>query len=77
VNGLVDSIYVKVMHCSSAKEIWDKVQNIYEGDAKFKVAKLQTYRGQFEQLEMKEDENIVSYFLQVDEIVNAIRRLGE
>jgi hypothetical protein len=48
LNGLVNSIYVKVMHCSSAKEIWDKLQNFYEGDAKVKEAKLQTYRGQFE-----------------------------
>jgi hypothetical protein len=36
------------MHCSSAKEIWDKLQNVYEGDAKFKAIKIQTYRGQFE-----------------------------
>jgi hypothetical protein len=32
LNGLVDSVYVKVMHCSSTKEIWDKLQNVYEGD---------------------------------------------
>jgi hypothetical protein len=42
LNGLVDSVYVKVMHCNSAKEIWDKLQNVYEGDAKVKGAKLQT-----------------------------------
>jgi hypothetical protein len=46
-----------------AKEIWDKLRNIYEGDTKVKEAKLQTYRGQFEQLKMKEDENIATYFL--------------
>jgi hypothetical protein len=51
------------MNCSSAKEIWDKLQNMYEGDAKFKETKLQTYIGQFEQPKMKEDENIASYFL--------------
>jgi hypothetical protein len=77
LNGLVDSVYVKVMHCDSAKEIWDKLQNVYEGDAKVKGAKLQTYRGQFEQLKMKEDENIAAYFLRVDEIVNVIKGLGE
>jgi hypothetical protein len=65
------------MHCKSTKEIWDKLQNIYEGDSKFKAAKLQNYRGQFQQLKMKEDENIVAYFLRVDEIVNAIIGLGE
>jgi hypothetical protein len=50
LNGLGESIYTKVVHCKSTKEIWDKIQNIYEGDSKVKEAKLQTYRGQFEQL---------------------------
>jgi hypothetical protein len=44
---------------------------------KSKQAKLQTYRGQFEQLKMKEDEDIVAYFLRVDETMNAIIGLGE
>jgi hypothetical protein len=77
LGGLVRSMYVKVMHCDSAKDIWDKLQNVYEGDAKVKGAKLQTYRGQFEQLKMKEDEDIATYFLRVDEIVNVIKGLGE
>jgi hypothetical protein len=50
---------------------------MYEGDAKVKEAKLQTYKGQFEQLKMKENENIATYFLRLDETVNAIRGLGE
>jgi hypothetical protein len=74
---LVIQYMEKLCIASSAKEIWDKLQNIYEGDAKVKETKLQTYRGQFEQLKMKEDENIATYFLQVDETVNAIRGLGE
>jgi len=45
MNGLGESVYTKVMHCKSAKEIWDKLQNIYEGDSKVKATKLQTYRG--------------------------------
>jgi hypothetical protein len=77
LNGLSDMVFTKVAHCKSAKEIWDKLQNIYEGDTKVKATKLQTYRGQFEQLKMKEDEDIVAYFLRVDETVNAIIGLGE
>jgi hypothetical protein len=45
LNGLSDTVFTKVAHCKSAKEIWDKLQNIYEGDSKFKAARLQTYRG--------------------------------
>jgi hypothetical protein len=72
LNGLSDTVFTKVSHCKSAKEIWDKLLNIYEGDTKVKATKLQTYRGQFEQLKMKEDEDITTYFLRVDETVNAI-----
>jgi hypothetical protein len=77
LNGLSDTVFTKVAHCKSTKEIWDKLQNIYEGDTKVKAAKLQTYRGQFEQLKMKEDEDITAYFLRVDETMNAIIGLGE
>jgi hypothetical protein len=77
LNGLSDMVFTKVAHCKSAKDIWDKLRNIYKGYSKIKAAKLQTYRGQFEQLNMKEDEDITDYFLQVDETVNAIIGLGE
>jgi hypothetical protein len=51
------------MYCDSTKEIWDKLKNFYEGDAKFKGAELHTYIGQFEHVRMKEDEDIADYFL--------------
>jgi hypothetical protein len=65
------------MHCKTAKDLLDKLQNIYEGDAKVKGAKLQILREKFEQLKMKEDEDIASYFIRVDEIMKTIRGLGE
>ena len=65
------------MQCTSAKETWDKLKNVYEGDGNVKGSKLQTYRRQFEHLMMKEEEYIERYFLQVDEIVNTMRGLGE
>ena len=77
LSGLTETVFVKVMHCETAKEIWDKLRNIYEGDDKIKGAKLQTYKAQFENLKMKEEENIVAYFLQVDDIVSIIKGLGE
>jgi hypothetical protein len=32
LNGLGESIFTKIAHCKSSKEIWDKLQNIYEVD---------------------------------------------
>ena len=40
-------------------------------------AKLQTHRRKFEQICMKEEENIAGYLQRVDEVVNTIRGLGE
>jgi hypothetical protein len=48
-----------------------------EGNEKVKDAKLQTYRLKFEQLKMNEDETISKYFLRVEELVNAMKGLGE
>ena len=63
LNGLSDTIFTKVEHCKSTKDILDKLQNIYEGDTKVKATNIQTYRGQFEQIKMKEYDNIEAYFL--------------
>jgi hypothetical protein len=51
------------MHYDSAKDLWDKLQNIYEGYDKVKGAKLQIFRNNFKQLKMKEYEDIASYLL--------------
>lgn len=77
LGGLTNPIFVKVMHCKSAKGIWDKLEVIYEGGSKVKEAKLQIYRAQFENLKMKEEENITEYFHRVDEVVNSIRATRE
>jgi hypothetical protein len=77
LSGLVEEEFVKVMHLGTAKEMWDKLINSYEGNEKVKDAKLQTYRMQFEQLKMKEDETVGKYFLRVEEMVNAMKALGE
>jgi hypothetical protein len=48
LSGLAKAEFVKVMHLGTAKEMWDKLINSYEGNEKVKDAKLQTYRIQFE-----------------------------
>ena len=57
--------------------MWVKLISSYEGNEKVKDAKLQTYRLKFEQLKMNEDETIIKYFLRVEELINAMKGLGE
>ena len=42
-----------------------------------KEAKFQIFRAKFEQLKMREDEDIVAYFQRVDETKNTLEGLGE
>ena len=55
---------------------WEKLKIVYEGSIKVKQSKIQTYKGQFESIKLKEEENIAEYLLRVDDIVNPIRSLG-
>jgi hypothetical protein len=77
LGALAPTIGSKVMGCNTAKEVWDKLKSIYEGDPKVKKVKLQRHRAEFENLKMDEKEDIATYFLRVDEVVNAIKGLGE
>jgi hypothetical protein len=77
LNGLAEAEFLKVMHLQIAKEMWDKLINNYEGNEKVKDAKLQTFRLKFEQLKMNEDETVSKYFLRIEELVNAMKDLGE
>ena len=55
LSGLTKSVFVKVMRCKIVKQAWDKLNIVYEGASKVKESKLQTYKGQFESLKMKEE----------------------
>ena len=73
--GLTNTILVKFIQCKTSKQAQDKLKIIYEGAPKVKESKIQTYKGQFESLKMKEEDNIGKYLLRVNEVVNAIRDL--
>ncbi len=76
VRGLSDSGLVRVILCVSAKEMWDKLENIYVGDDEVKEIKLARQRKQFYKVKMKDDEKIAAFLNRVYEIVNTMRFLG-
>lgn len=59
---------LQIMH-----EIWEKLENLYEGDKHVKVAKLQSLKGKYKMLRMGEDENISSFMDKVNDLVLNIR----
>ena len=61
------------MQCKTSKHSREKLKYVYEGVPKVEESKLQNYKGQFENLKIKEEENIAEYIPRVDEIVNSIR----
>ena len=77
LNGLCEAEFIKIMHSKTAKDMWDTLENIHEGNKKVKTAKLQVYRAQFKNLKMNDDEDVGSFFLKVAEIVNSMKDLGE
>ena len=36
LSGLTNSVFTKVMQCTSSKQAWDKLKIIYEGECKVK-----------------------------------------
>ena len=65
LSGMCEVEFIKAMHNKTAKEIWDTLESIHEGEKKVKIAKLQVYRAQFENIKMNDDEDIASFFLRV------------
>jgi len=75
--ALDDSTFEKVSNATTAKEAWEILHNTHQGVQKVKKNRLQTLRGKFEVIHMKESESIADYFTRVLAIVNHMKRNGE
>ena len=59
------------------KEAWDILKTTHEGTSRVKMSRLQLLTSKFENLRMKEDENIHEFHMSILEIANASGALGE
>ena len=75
--ALDDDGFEKISSATSAKEAWGKLQPSCKGSEQVKKVRLQTLRGEFESLHMKESESISDYFSRVLAVSNQMKRNGE
>ncbi|XP_059315394.1 uncharacterized protein LOC132066004 [Lycium ferocissimum] len=68
--------YVKISNCETAKEMWDKLEAIYEGTSKVRETKIDALRHDYEAFSMMHDENIESMFTRFSNIIGEIKSLG-
>ncbi|GAU23070.1 hypothetical protein TSUD_183690 [Trifolium subterraneum] len=69
--------FEKVGDCESSKEAWDILAQSFGGAEHVKEVKLQTYKRQFDLIQMEESETVNDYFTKVIKLVNQIKNCGE
>ncbi|XP_059627033.1 uncharacterized protein LOC132269805 [Cornus florida] len=70
------SEYNRVSTCTTAKEIWDKLQITYEGISQVKESKIDILMHQYELFRMNENESISTMFVRFTDIINGLKHLG-
>ncbi|KAK9011529.1 hypothetical protein V6N11_044377 [Hibiscus sabdariffa] len=69
--------YAKMSSCSSAKEIWDKLEVTHEGTSEVKETKICLLNLSYENFKMEPDEDINKMFDRFSVIVNGLKGYGE
>eukprot|EP00253_Pinus_taeda_P026417 PITA_26417 len=72
-----ESVFPRIAAAKTSKEAWQTLKTAYQGMEKVKTAKLQLLRRDFENLCMKESDNIDSFFTHVIGLVTQIRTHGK
>jgi len=72
-----ETIFPRIMGETRAKEAWDILQEEFQGDKKVRAIKLQTFRREFENMRMKENEGVKDYSTRFLELVNQMKAYGE
>lgn len=67
----------RISTCSSAKEIWHKLEVTHEGTSQVKESKICMLVHNYELFKMKSDESISEMFTRFTDIINGLKSLGK
>src|ERR1700732_5611262 len=67
----------KVSSCSTAKEMWDKLETTYEGTSLVKESKIGVLIRDYDLFSMREGEEINAFISRFMSIVNPLKNLGK
>nr|XP_004515561.1 uncharacterized protein LOC101496635 [Cicer arietinum] len=74
---LDDSMFEKVVDATNSMEAWNILEKSLQGIDKVKKIRLQSLRGDFEALNIKDSESISDYCSRKKTIVNQMKRYGD
>ena len=75
--ALDEKVFDKIGDLRSAKEIWDKLEQRYEGTSKSKELRLKSLIERLHQIEMRTDEDIRGYQDHAETLVSKLKGLGK
>ena len=72
-----DVIFIRIMACTTAKEVWDKLKEEFQGSVRTRQMQVLNLKRDFEGLRMKDSEMLKEFTNRLLKVVNQIRILGE
>ena len=72
-----ETVFTRITVAKTSKEAWKTLKTTYQGMERVKTTKLQLLRKDFENLCMKESDNIDSFFTHVIGLITQMRTHGE
>lgn len=69
--------FEKIASAKTSKEAWDILVKSHEGGEKLKKVKLQTFKRQFELMQMEKSEKVCDYFTRILTLTNQMKVCGE
>ncbi|XP_074369332.1 uncharacterized protein LOC141710681 [Apium graveolens] len=77
IEGVDESTFEKISEAKMAKQAWEILQKSFQGVEKVKKVRFQVVRGEFENLKMKNSENIGEFVTRLKAVTNEMKRNGE